>query len=220
MIIIDSIILYFFRKMFALGGSVMLLPAILFPFMFCLVLDIIIYTILNSGATREDNNFFKENIIDNLLKNFFNDVDYILQKQMPELMYREGKYDGDYNRYYSDDYMEARIDNKYAIKMAEIKTEDVETETDSEGNTTTTTRTVFSGLFAKINIGKSIENELRIKQNGTLFKKNKLEMDSQEFEKYFDVISTNQIVGMQLLTHDIMDLLTEYRTNLKKHLIY
>ena len=36
-------------------------------------------------------------------------------------------------------------------------------------------------------------------------------MDSQEFEKYFDVSSSNPIIGMQLLTHDIMELLLSFR---------
>ena len=40
-------------------------------------------------------------------------------------------------------------------------------------------------------------------------------MDSDEFEKYFDVSSTNDIVGMQILTHDIMDMLVDFRNKLK-----
>lgn len=40
-------------------------------------------------------------------------------------------------------------------------------------------------------------------------------MDSSEFEKYFDVSSNNDIIGMQILTHDVMELLLEYRKYLK-----
>lgn len=183
-----------------------------------IAIDIIIFAIITlifSKNTIKYNDVFKEKIINSIFENFLYDVDYIPKKQMPHDVYKEGKYDGYYNRYYSDDYLEASIDNKYNIKMAEITTEDVETKTDSDGDTHTETTTIFSGLFAKINIGKSINSELRIKQNGTLFKKNRLEMDSQEFEKYFDVISTNQIIGMQLLTHDIMDILVDFRIQLK-----
>ena len=46
----------------------------------------------------------------------------------------------------------------------------------------------FNGLFAKIILDKNINSELRIMQNGKfLLDKNKLNMDSSEFEKYFDV---------------------------------
>ena len=33
---------------------------------------------------------------------------------------------------------------------------------------------------------------------------------SQEFEKYFDIKATNQILGMQLLTHEVMELLVDF----------
>ena len=213
-IIIDSIILLLLIKKFIDFG---LFTFVLIPALFtCFIIDIIIMGISNIGLNNQYNNLYKEKVIDNLLKNFFNDVDYIPKKQMPHEIYKEPKYEGYYNEYNSDDYMDGMIDEKYQIKMTDIKTVDVETSTDSDGHTTTTRTTVFSGLFAKINIEKSIQNELRIKQNRTIFKKNKLEMDSEEFEKYFDVSSINQIIGMQILTHDIMDLLIEYRIKLER----
>lgn len=213
-IIIDIIMIYvlihyisFFEGKF----SAMKLSVILF----FLVIDTIIYSLATVGGVNIYANAFKEKIIDLLLKNFFDNVDYIPKKEMPSLIYNEGLYEG-YDNYYSDDYMEADIDNKYRIKMANIETEKNVRSTDSDGNTTTHTQTVFSGLFAKINIGKSINNELRITPNIAFLRKNKLNMDSQEFEKYFDVISTNKIVGMQLLTHDIMAELINYRKDLNK----
>ena len=36
-------------------------------------------------------------------------------------------------------------------------------------------------------------------------------MDSNEFEKYFDVKATNQILGMQLLTADVMQDLIDFQ---------
>ena len=222
-VIADFIIIYLFfnsiKGLFLLNNAYKFFP-IIFMLIGLLMIDTFIIIICNvflSKKSREYSNLFKEKVIDTLLKNFFNEVDYIPKKPMPEQIYKEGKYDGYYNRYYSDDYMEGIIDNKYSIKMAEIETEHEETKTDSDGNTKTETTTIFSGLFAKINIGKSINNELRIKQNGTVFKKNRLDMDSEEFEKYFDVVSTNDIVGMQLLTHDVMEILVDYRNLLNRY---
>ena len=194
----------------------------IFPYLFItvpiLIIDafiLAIFSLVFSNKSRLYNDMFKEKVINKIFQEFLTDVDYIPVKQMPEAIYKEGEYYGYYNRYYSDDYLEGNIDGKYFIKMAEVTTEHVETERDSDGNTHTETTTIFSGLFAKINIGKSIENELRIIHNRGVLKKNKLEMDSDEFEKYFDVSSTNQIIGMQLLTHDIMDMLVDFRKQLK-----
>ena len=40
-------------------------------------------------------------------------------------------------------------------------------------------------------------------------------MDSSEFEKYFDVKASNQIIGMQLLTADVMEELVDFENKTK-----
>ena len=97
--------------------------------------------------------------------------------------------------------------------MAEILTQKEEEYTDSDGEEHTRTITVFNGLFAKVLMHKSIMGQLKIMQNRTIFSKNKLEMDSSEFEKYFDVEASNKIVGMQLLTADVMEELIAFQNN-------
>lgn len=102
--------------------------------------------------------------------------------------------------------------------MAEILTKEEKTYKDSNGDIKTKTITKFHGLFAKILMDKSINSELRIMQNGKMIlEKDKLNMDSSKFEKYFDVKASNPIVGMQLLTADVMEELIgfEDRTNMK-----
>ena len=180
------------------------------------VLTIIITIVLFSRKQAKYNQIFKESIVNSLFGNFLNELDYIPKKQMPQNVYNEGRYKEYYNRYYSDDYAEGKIDEKYDIKIAEVHTVEESTRTDSDGHTHTDRTTKFHGIFAKINIGKSIQNDLIIKQNGIFGGKNKLEMDSQEFEKYFDVNSESKIIGMQLLTHDVMDSLIGFRKLLQK----
>lgn len=219
-IIIDILIIYFANKYFGIIGTIQNfgifgLISCLFIIFGILFIDVLTIAIFGIRVDSKYNTLYKEKVINELFKNFFNEVDYIPKKTMPESIYREPRYE-EYDEYNSDDYMESLINDKYSMKMADVKTVDVETTTDSDGNTTTTRTTIFSGVFAKIDVKKSINNELRIKQDRTINKKNRLEMDSDEFEKYFDVSSTDEIIGMRLLTHDIMDLLTNYRIKLKK----
>lgn len=176
----------------------------------------VIIIVIFSRKQAKYNQIFKESIVNGLFGNFLSELDYIPKKQMPRNIYNEGKYKEYYNRYYSDDYAEGKIDGKYDITMAEVHTVEETTRTDSDGHTHTDRTTKFHGIFAKINIGKTIKNNIIIKQNGIFGGKNKLEMDSQEFEKYFDVNSDNKIIGMQLLTHDVMDLLIGFRKLLQK----
>lgn len=221
--IIDLIVVFFFYNFIEnfiekfINNFFGILPymIIIFPI---LIIDLFIYLIfvlIFSKNSSKYNDVFKDKVIDKLFKNFFDSVDYIPKKGMPASVYNEGEYEGFYNRYYSDDYLEGLIDDKYLVKMAEVTTQHVETKTDSDGSTHTETTTIFSGIFAKIKLEKSIENELRIGRDKTISKKKRLEMDSDEFEKAFDVSCTDEIVGMQILTHDIMDILLDYRNRLK-----
>ena len=211
-IIVDVFFIFKFSNIinFELSNIIFIIPVLIIHLFVFLIIKAIF-----SKKQREYNTQFKELVIEGMLSNFYTDLDYIPKKQMPESIYNEGKYPEYFNRYYSDDYLEATIDNKYEIKMAEVHTVKETTRTDSDGHTHTTRTTKFHGLFVKININKSIQNELTIKPNGSIWKKNRLEMDSQEFEKLFDVSSNNKIIGMQLLTHDVMQLLVDFQNIIK-----
>jgi len=184
-----------------------------------ITLDIILYIIISiifSKNRTKYNNSFKNIVIKKLIDNFYNEVQYSPKHQMPRHIYDEAEYGEYYNRYYSDDYFKGMIEQKGNIEFAEIKTQKVERHRDRDGRTHTTTTTIFNGLFAKINIEKSIQTKLKIKTNwiGLGGKRKKLEMDSQLFEKEFDVYTDNQIIGMQLLTADVMEKLVEFKNTM------
>lgn len=148
-----------------------------------IVIDFIIYIFIDIIFNKKQKQYkqlFKEVIIKELISNFYDDLRYLPMERMPNETYNEAKYDEYYNRYKSEDYIEAKIDNKYQLNMAEIKTQKVDRYRDANGNTHTTTTTIFHGIFSKIVIDKSINSELKIKRNGSYFLNNKrLEMDSR-----------------------------------------
>jgi len=151
------------------------------------------------------------------MKNFYDNLEYFPQKPMPEYVYDEPHYES-YDIYESEDYFEAQIDGQYSIQMAEVLTKREEEYEDSDGDTKTREITIFHGLFSKIIMQKSINSQLSIMQNGKVFfSGEQLEMDSSEFEKYFDVEASDKIIGMQLLTADVMEELIEFqnKTNME-----
>ncbi len=129
---------------------------------------------------RKYNGIFKEKVIKGIMDNFYNSLEYFPNKQMPERIYDEPNYEN-YDNYYSDDYLEAKLDNKYNIAMAEVETEKEEEYTDSDGNKKTKTIALFHGLFAKVEMEKSINCQLDIELNSSLkiLTTDKLEMDSR-----------------------------------------
>lgn len=181
-----------------------------------------IVNVLFCGKEQDKyNQEYKKTVINKIMSNFYDNLEYFPQKEMPEYLYEEPHYHEYYDIYESEDYLEGQINNKYNIQMAEVLTKEEKEYEDSNGETQTTEITKFHGLFAKIIMDKSIESEIKILQNGKIFKKNRVEMDSSEFEKYFDVQASNQIIGMQLLTADVMGELVDFqnKTNIEYDIV-
>ena len=216
---VDAIILKF------TFGTINLLPKfgvvmMIQPMITLVIMDFMIYAILTAIFSKNQRKYaklYKEIIIKKLMNNFYGSPEYFPEKEMPQYIYKEPQYNESYNRYSSEDYLEAVINEKYSIQMGEVVTKKVEHRSSSRGGSSTTTRIIFHGLFAKIVMNKSINGELKILRNGaTLFDKKRLTMDSGEFEKHFDVSASDKIAGMQLLTADVMEELIEFisKTNI------
>ena len=198
----------------------------MFAIMFIFIIDTVIYVIITliSGFSKEYkelNTQYKNIVIKKIINNFYDNLEYFPYKSMPEYIYENVGYEY-YDCYSSDDYFEAQINNKYSIQMAEVLTKEKREHEDANGEEREEEIVKFNGLFAKIILDKNINSELRIMQNGKfLLDKNKLNMDSSEFEKYFDVKTTNKIIAMQLLTSDVMEELIKFEDKTKmKYDIY
>ena len=128
---------------------------------------------------------------------------------------KDGVFDRPHDRYFSDDLIEGKIDNKYDFTFGEVHTQ-YETE-DSDGHSHY--YTLFHGTFACINCDHNFEKRITIRKDkgfiGKIFgvHKNRVEMDSSLFEKYFEVRGENPIEVMQVLTSDIMDYMIDFFEN-------
>lgn len=216
-LIIDILAIIVFFNIRIKISSILAIMPVLIP---VLVMNLFVYVIVNiifSGKeTVKYHQKYKCVVINKLMNNFYDNLEYFPNKEMPEYIYEKLQYEY-YDIYESDDYMEGQINNKYSVQMGEVVTKKEEEYKDSDGETHTREITKFHGLFAKIEMDKSINSELQIMQNGTFVFDKSLKMDSSEFEKYFDVKASNQIIGMQLLTADVMEELVDFvnKTNME-----
>lgn len=206
-IIIDIVLTIIFLRSRVNFSSIPLIMTVI-------VSNIIIFAITLALFSKKQNEYkskYKEIVINKLMSNFYTNLEYFPNKLMPEYIYKKAEYNEHYDIYESEDYFEANIKEEYSIQMAEILTQKEEKYEDSDGEEHSRIITIFNGLFAKVIMKKSINGKFRIAQNRMVDSNKRLKMDSSEFEKYFDVESSDKIVGMQILTADIMEELIDFQ---------
>lgn len=158
---------------------------------------------------------YKEKVIKTFVNSYSDKLNYYPKGGVSQSVYNRAKFDRWYDRYYSEDLIEGNIMDKYKISMSEVHTQRKEETTDSDGNTHTHYVTLFRGLFASIELDALTGVEFMIKTNTFLSDRitnsKKLNMDSGEFEKIFDVITLDKISTLRILTADVMQLLIDFK---------
>lgn len=171
---------------------------------------IVLSPILNYHSKSSYRTVYKESVVKTFIKNYDEHLEYEPLKGIDTNIYKQGQFEG-YDEYYSEDLIVGYID-EHKISIAEVHTQN-ESE-DSDGKKTYST--VFHGLFGVCKFNNSYNGAIKIRSNkkllGKIFedKKRKIEMDSSQFEKHFDVYADDQIQAMQLLTSDIMNMMIEF----------
>lgn len=189
----------------------------------------------NSKITQYKNDF-KTKVVKALLDSFEENINYYPCKGISSSSYIDAEFEK-YDRYSSEDLMQGILKNNCNFSMSEVLTE-YET-TDKNGNIQY--HTLFCGILSKVETPKPFNASLYLRKDRKdknilartfssklPFDKLRVELDSQEFEKIFDVYCSDKIIAMQLLTADIMQLLIEfqkamnmeYEITIKNSLIY
>lgn len=205
---------FLFRLLLTIGGAICLL-IICFMFtnefvgMIALFVAIIACIFIIKGSQNEYKSAYKEKVVRTFIKSYDENLSYTPEAKIPQHIYRSAGFETIYDRYYSDDLITGNIDG-HEMMMGEVHTQREEEHTDSDGNTTTSYVTIFHGMFGNVKINNKYNGEIKVHSDkgklGNLFSgKTRIEMDSTEFEKYFDVYANDKIQAMQVLTADIME---------------
>lgn len=183
-----------------------------------ILLCIVLAVILLLGPANQYKKTYKEKVVKKFIKAYDENLEFWYEKGIPKATYVEGAFEN-FDRYHSEDLIIGNIDGHHMM-MGEVHTEREYQTTDCDGHTETNYETVFHGLFGLSELDKSYNGMVKIHADkGFLSKvfdnKKRIEMDSSEFEKHFDVIADDKIQAMQILTSDIMDRMLQFLNHSK-----
>ena len=171
----------------------------------CIFLPILL---LLKNNRKEYRFLYKTKVIKPFLQQYDSSLNYEPDKGIPSTVYNEAFFEN-YKIYSSKDFIHGKLNGNY-FQMAKIDTENKYI----HSNNSVQYVSIFSGFFIVSPLRNNFNGIIKIRTNKNTFKiKNKLEMDSQEFEKYFDVITTNKIQALQVLTSELMNKLINFTTN-------
>lgn len=155
---------------------------------------------------------YKQFVIDNFIEEYDTNLEYRHNSGISSDIYRMGEFEN-FDRYYSEDYISGKLNNKRNILLSEVKT--LREERDNEGKKYYII--AFHGLFARINLDKIIDSTTKIRRNTfkLIDRTDNLSMDSGEFERIFDVYSDGKIDAMQILTLDTMQQIIDFTNKTK-----
>ena len=177
---------------------------------------------------------YKEKAITNMIKCFNENLEFKPNEGIPSNIYKEAEFET-YTRYTSEDLIQGQLNDKSQIFMSEVKVEGktgdvtgIEKPKEVTDEWEEGIFTIFNGMFARIKTPKPFNTCLYIREDRKdrdflrnacaikhPFDDMSFKMDSQEFEKKFDVYASDQIVAMQLLTADIMQMMIDFYNNTK-----
>lgn len=170
-----------------------------------------IFTFINYKYKKTYTNTYKNEIISNFIKLLNDKLIYkpnFNASQQIQKDYIEANFESrNFNRFYQDDYIEGNLDTDIYVKMVDIHLQNV---TGSGKNRHT--EEIFQGILGLTKCSKDINTYIKISKNKIkLFdSSSRVEMDSQEFEKYFDIYSEDKILAMRILTADTMEYLINF----------
>ena len=192
---------------------------------FIFIISLVVFVLCLNKITKNYKLAFKKKVINEIVEKSNPNLSYDYYGIISPSEYSQSGFDNHWDRYNSEDLIKGTMEDGSYLKMGQVHTERRETTTDSDGHTQTTYVTIFFGLYGYIKLKTPTNADFMIVNNSSFskFNKNRIEMESAEFEKYYDVFSGNRTGGlrqnaMEILTPEAIEQYTKIRNLFKKPL--
>lgn len=161
---------------------------------------------------------YKQYVIQGIIKGYNENYYYNPDLGVTKPEYLLSNFDRSFDEFYSEDRVYGKLANNESFQMSEIVTYVVERTKDAQGEVKEEKTETFRGLYGVADLKRNTLSEIHIKSNSNFrkYSKDRLEMDSYEFEKYYDCMTADKITTMRIFTSDLIEKyleITKYYNN-------
>ena len=160
---------------------------------------------------------YKNNIINALVKSYNSKLYYDPKLGLSKYDYTMSNFDTSFNEYFSEDQIHGTLENGAKIKLAEVVTTIVHETKNTDGTTKTDRTETFRGMYGTIKMPYNITSRIYVYNDSITnrYSGDRIEVDSAEFEKYYDCFSSEKVRTLRILTSDLIEKFNDIRRSNK-----
>lgn len=192
------------------------LEGIFGPIVIVVISVIILITCINNKS-KIFSSFYKEEVVDEIIHAFCPDAAYTPNDGVGEGLFRNCGLFSSPDRYYAEDLIEGCL-GKTNFICSEVHAEERRARSTKNG-VQYYWEDIFKGFLFIADFHKEFQGETTILRNSFFKVKmgaSRVKMENPDFEKVFDVFSTNQIEARYLITPSMMERMLKLDSNFKK----
>ena len=178
---------------------------------FSIIIGVTISIFLTSGPRKKYSKAYKEYFVLKGLKKIFTDLNYEPESGIPRSTIADTHMMNTGDIYKSNDFISGKYKD-VAFSQADVDIQEEQQTTDSNGNTTTYYVTIFRGRWMIFDFNKEFKANVQVCEKGfgnnitrSKIKYEKVEMESDAFNKKFNIYAQNAHDAFYILTPSLME---------------
>ncbi len=180
-------------------------------------ISVIIFITCINNKSKIFSSFYKEGVVDEIIHAFCPNATYSPNDGVGEELFRNSGLFTSPDRYHAEDLIEGCLD-KTSFICSEVHAEERRARSTKNG-VQYYWEDIFKGFLFIADFHKEFQGETTILRNSFFKVKmgaSRVKMENPDFEKVFDVFSTNQIEARYLITPSMMERMLKLDSNFKK----
>lgn len=181
------------------------------------VISVIIFITCINNKSKIFSSFYKEEVVDEIIHAFCPNATYSPNDGVGEELFKNSRLFTSPDRYHAEDLIEGCLD-KTSFICSEVHAEERRTRSTKNG-VQYYWEDIFKGFLFIADFHKEFQGETTVLRDSFFKIKmgvSRVKMENPDFEKVFDVFSTNQIEARYLITPSMMERMLKLDSNFKK----